>query len=503
MPGVTTDDINERAREYFRNSLAKALELAFELPHDPLCDVGAEIEMLSRDIAMMRSQLAKQSFSDSVRVDAQALVDGANGSNGAGGPKCDIETFQYACNAVLRAQMENARIHAAQLAGEYDATAPRDPLFHGIVATLPPLPGEDVKPTSQSHTLSSIAVQFYEQKVKHNWVAKTAADMKRVLTLVEAVVGGGKPMHSFDIDDVKVVRDTLAKLPPNYMKLGANKGLSPQQAAVANKSGASLSVKTQDKYFTMFRQLLGWAVDEGYLDKMPGGGVKVAGVGSTNPAEQRDPYSVDQLQMIFSSPLYTGHKSEECRHKPGKMIVRDGKFWVPLIALYSGMRMGEIVQLLVADVKQDGDIWYFDVNKAEGKSLKTVSSKRRVPVHRTLVELGLLDKVKSGKAKDRIFSDIQPGKDGYYSHNPSKWWGRYSRQVGFKSKKTAFHSFRHNFKDALQAAEAPEYIAKALMGHAEKSVHGQYGSGPPLSALHLAVDKIDYGVVIVAKGPPQ
>jgi hypothetical protein len=98
----------------------------------------------------------------------------------------------------------------------------------------------------------------------------------------------------------------------------------------------------------MFRQLLIWAVAEGYTEKMPGSGVKVAGVGKTNPAERRNPYSMDQLKAIFNSPLFTGHRSEKCRHEPGKMLIRDGKFWLPLIALYSGLRMGEIVQLMVA-----------------------------------------------------------------------------------------------------------------------------------------------------------
>jgi integrase len=241
----------------------------------------------------------------------------------------------------------------------------------------------------------------------------------------------------------------------------------------------------------MFRQLLIWSVNEGYIDRMPGAGVKVAGVGKTNPAERRNPYSVDQLKVIFGSPLFKGHRSERCRHEPGKMLIRDGKYWVPLIALYSGMRMGEIVQLLVSDIKQDGGVWYFDVNKGEEgeKKLKTSSSKRRVPVHPALVQAGLLDHLVGKKGNARIFSDIQRGKDGYYSHNFSKWWGRYSRHIGFQTKKTAFHSFRHNFKDALQSAEVPEYISRSLLGHADNSVHGQYGSGPSVTTLKQAIDK--------------
>jgi hypothetical protein len=70
--------------------------------------------------------------------------------------------------------------------------------------------------------------------------------------------------------------------------------------------------------------------------------------------------------------------------------------------------------------------------------------------------------------------------------------GRYSKQIGFKSSRTAFHSFRHNFADALRAADLPEYINKALVGHSDRSVHGQYGGGAVLSQLKTAIDKVSY-----------
>jgi integrase len=168
---------------------------------------------------------------------------------------------------------------------------------------------------------------------------------------------------------------------------------------------------------------------------------------------------------------------------------------VPLIALFSGMRSGEIIQLLSADVKEGSGVWYFDINKSQEKSLKTASSKRKVPIHRALIDLGFIDFVKSRPQSGRIFPEIKKGKDGDPSHYFSKWWGRYAGHVGFKSPKTTFHSFRHNFLDALRAAELPEYINKALMGHSDKGVHSQYGGGAMLSQLKTAIDKASYAGV--------
>jgi hypothetical protein len=100
--------------------------------------------------------------------------------------------------------------------------------------------------------------------------------------------------------------------------------------------------------------------------------------------------------------------------------------------------------------------------------------------------------VQTGAQSGRIFPEIKKGLDGYCSHNFSKWWGRFAKHVGFNLPRTAFHSFRHNFVDALRAAETPEYINKALAGHSDSKVHSQYGGGAPLSQLKAAIDKVDY-----------
>lgn len=489
MKNTTTERIKDQIRVYFQQCLNTSLEHSYLLPTDPGWDLGSEIAYLQAHVEQLRAQLKSQSFEQSVRLEAREVL------AAAGQSVTDTDALQHACNAVVRAKMEDARILAARLSGDVAALKPTDPFFADMEANdLPPLPGEAAPPSKHGQTLAAIATQFYNFKVKHDWTSKTAADVKRVLALASAVIGPERQMRSLNIDDVKAVRDAIAQVPPNYMKSAAGKGMSVQHAIAANTGGTTLSLKTQDKYFTMFRQLLIWAVNEGYLEKMPGAGVKVAGVGKTNPADRRNPYTIDQLRAIFKSPQYTGHKSDRARNQPGSIIIRDGKFWVPLIALYSGMRMGEIVQLLASDVKDDAGIWYFDINKDEGndKKIKTATSKRRVPIHHVLLDAGLLSLVAVKKGKGRIFADIECGTDGYFSHNLSKWWGRYSRKVGFFSPKTAFHSFRHNFKDALQAADVHEYLTRALIGHADKSVHAQYGSGPSLKALNAAVDKVEY-----------
>jgi hypothetical protein len=142
MSAVSNDDIVNRAKDYFKAQLSKSLELAFDLPRDPLIDIDFEIAGTEQLATKMREALKQQHFSPSVQSDARALL---NPTNPDAGTK-PSDAFQFACNAVLRAKIENARILAANLRGEYHETAPRDPWFAGITAVdLPQLPGDEVK----------------------------------------------------------------------------------------------------------------------------------------------------------------------------------------------------------------------------------------------------------------------------------------------------------------------------------------------------------------------
>jgi integrase len=491
MSVVPTAEIRDRARAYFQAELSKSLEVAFLYPTDPAFDKNTEVSWLVLRTAALRASLASQSFPADIKAEAAELLNPSNPNYAA--PASDH--LRYACNLILRAKIENGRILKAQLEGDYQATAALDPWFAGINATeLPPLPGEMAKASEAGPSFGAIADKFVASKTKHDWASKTAADVKRVIKLACSLIGTEKPIGSVNTEDVKRFRDALAALPPNYMKLALNKGVGPQVAIDNNTSGSCLSLKTQDKYFTMFRQIFVWAAAEEHIDKVPGANIKVAGLKTIIGGEQREPYSDGQLAKLVHSPLYNGHQSEKCRYKPGKLLERDGYFWVPLIALHSGLRMGEILQLLRSDLKEDNGIWFFDVNKAEDKKLKTQSSKRRVPLHRTLIELGFLSQMTSVLPTDRLFSEIKKGSDGYYSHNFSKWWGRFARQIGINSSKTAFHSLRHNFIQALREAEQLEYVNKALAGHADKSVHAQYGSAVSLPILKAAVDSLNFKI---------
>lgn len=484
-------EVHAIARDYFQTCLNQALEWSLDLPRDG-SDVEYEVELLDADLSATRAALKHKKFSPAMVAKADELL----AAHLSSGRKADGDTRLMMREAVTRAYVEQLRYLAASLSGDFEGTAINDPIFAGMKPTGVIHPESHLN-GEVSPTLAEACQEFVAVHIKADaWVAKTRNDYQRVLDLVQALIGPAKKLNLLSAQDVKTVRDGLANLPKNGMKYPRNEGRSLADLIGDKGAGEPISGKTQDKYFTMFRGFLGWAVNEELLPKMPGATVKFVRSKDKGDEGNRRPYSRDQLVTIFASPLFTGCKSDARRSEAGSLTLRDGKFWMPLVALYSGMRMGEIAQLLVADVRAENDVIYFDVNKDEDKQLKTGASRRRVPVHAALLEIGFGEYVASLRAKGtkRLFPDLEPGADGYYSHNFSKWWGRYGRAIGFHTPKTVFHSLRHNFKDGLYAADVSETAARQLMGHKDNSPHGGYGTGLPLQNLKDAIDRIDYKI---------
>ena len=130
--------------------------------------------------------------------------------------------------------------------------------------------------------------------------------------------------------------------------------------------------------------------------------------------------------------------------------------WLPLIGLYTGARINEICQLNpLTDIIQDKEtgVHYFhftdDGETISGvdKSIKTKSSKRIVPIHSKLLELGFLDYVGKIKQSNQkiLFIEWEP-RNSKASANASKWFIRYLAKIGLSDETkggrlSGFHSF--------------------------------------------------------------
>lgn len=292
-------------------------------------------------------------------------------------------------------------------------------------------------------------------------------------------------------------RNVLNRLPPNRHKKYPRKSLKQVLKMVEGKALKPLSFESQSQHIGTLRNVLTQAVADGVIPSNPAQTLKPIAKKQTHK-KKREPFTIEELKRLFSAPLYTGCIDDKRNYKkPGPNRPRHGRYWVPLIALYTGMRLNEICQLRVADVRvsEGGNDFFAVTDEAEGMSLKNTSSQRAVPIHPDLIRMGLLrhrDEVAKTR-KTGLFPELKPGSTGYRSDIFSKWFGRFLESLDMKKEQNGIHAFRHTFRDALRRAEAPKEITDRLGGWAgDGSVQESYGAGYDVDHLARYLNKITY-----------
>lgn len=130
-----------------------------------------------------------------------------------------------------------------------------------------------------------------------------------------------------------------------------------------------------------------------------------------------------------------------------------------------------------------------DTNDDDGRKLNNLSSKRLIPIHSRLIELGFLEFVSKPKRK-LAFRELKKRRDGY-SEDVSKWFWRYRISVGMTHDKKTFHSFRHTVSYILKNAKIEPKIIIAVLGHTDRYIStGRYGGDYDPSVLSEAIETI-------------
>jgi integrase len=276
---------------------------------------------------------------------------------------------------------------------------------------------------------------------------KTEMHYETLKAIATDVWGNGRRLPSIDREACRDLLEVLRWLPSNPTKRFPK--LTTLEAAEMAKEKmltSTLSAASVNGYMTKLRTLLNFAVNEGWIGRNPARGLRVV-----DPVRRRDkrlPFSTEQLRLIFNAPLYTGCTDDRNGYAvPGTARPRRGRFWVPLIALFAGLRLNEACQLDVADIESVDGVDCFSVSAGvvaadNDKRLKTASSERLIPIHPTLREMGFLTFVEASRAAGdkKLFPELQASSTGYYSDPFSKWFRRFLEKSEATRPKTCFHS---------------------------------------------------------------
>ncbi len=255
-----------------------------------------------------------------------------------------------------------------------------------------------------------------------------------------------------------------------------------------------ISSKTYHYYINVVIDFLTWCEAQGYLENtklktiLQSSKKSVAKKGKFNKVD----FDLNDLKKIFLSKQYmTGN------------FKRATDYWLPLIALFTGARLGEICQLRVTDIRKEDGIYCIDINEDdEDKSIKTKeSSVRLIPIHQVLTDLGLIEYVERLKkdSKKNLF-DISYGIYRGQYHSVQKQMGTFIKKVGIVStdkKSKSFHSFRHTVRTRLTELDIPERTIDAIVGHASeaRSIGSKiYTHSNLLKQKVAAMKKLEYKV---------
>jgi integrase len=260
-----------------------------------------------------------------------------------------------------------------------------------------------------------------------------------------------------------------------------------------HKWDRTITPKTVRKYLNHLGLAFKLAVSEGYLEKNPRDGLIIADATETSVETERLDFRASHLRKIFGAPLFNTCHNDKAVWKPGGVKVRDHRYWIPILGLFTGARLSEITQLTAENVRQDHGIWYLEItnNDENGKKkVKTKQSKREVPLHQTIIDLGFIDFVKKRK-KGLLFDHYGDAKR--MSHEFSKWFGRFMDKLGLTDPGLTFHSYRHTWKTAARFANIPDGAADAMTGHAAQNVGDTYGRNKRrIEYLKEQVDRIHF-----------
>ena len=165
-----------------------------------------------------------------------------------------------------------------------------------------------------------------------------------------------------------------------------------------------------------------------------------------------------------------------------------------MIGAYTGARLEEIAQLKASDIKQTDGVWFFEFC-ADGNG-KTEAATRVVPLHRALVDAGLLAYRDALPKNSMLFPGLKgrtskPGRLGVKLGDAFNWQ---RKKLGITRPGLNFHSFRHTVGDRLRKAGIQESDIAAVLGHEDERITSRvYGhDGLGLHRLAEIVNRISY-----------
>lgn len=412
--------------------------------------------------------------------------------------------FDHLTELLRQAMLELERLHLARLETGDDKVL-RAQLFSiagpgGSDRSAPP-EQPSVTPATLKRALAEFANAASADRSSSD--QEQASKVEAWHEVIRTHFGDDFDVRTMKTRDVEGYLGLVARLPANRRKKYPTLSVVEAVEAAEQDGQNPISDRVRADYERELRRFVRWCRRNELLASDPFELLEPTRSRS-EARKRRTPYEVEELRALFKAPLYTGCKDDERGfNRPGSSHPRRGRFWLPLLGLFSGARAGELCQLRVQDVKKtkEGTPYLAVRNDEEWMSVKTRNAIRDVPLHPELVKIGFLEFVEQCRrsGEPRLFPEmIIEGQKP--SQRFSKLYATFLRSVGLKREGLDFHSFRHTARQALRRADlfreaghrADERIDDVFGWSDGKGMASRYGADFPVDELAKLVKLIEY-----------
>lgn len=225
-----------------------------------------------------------------------------------------------------------------------------------------------------------------------------------VLMMLLDVVGD-KPVSEIKQADINAFFVLLEKLPPRWNDECRKRNLTLRQLAELNHPITLGPKSFDDTYKASVRAFLKGAKkdwkDQGFPIGLSTEGIEYRGDREEGEEKQRA-FKAAELKRLFEGTEMQGFAADPAQAHC---------YWLPHIGLFTGARVNEICQINPqTDILEEPEtgIWYFwitdetDGDERIDKRVKNPESRRKIPIHSKLLELGIrsyIERVKKAGAK--------------------------------------------------------------------------------------------------------
>ena len=218
------------------------------------------------------------------------------------------------------------------------------------------------KPAKKLPTVSEFLPNYLGEKSK-KWSSGYEANIISAIELFIKILGD-KNLSDYERKDIVNYMDKLELVHSSYGKSGSDANLTIDEILKIGKNKEKRALKTLLKHFRAVKGVFKNAKIQHQ------GGIDLEHLfdeqefsSDVKQSSQRIPWEIEDLNKLFQTPIWTGTSKakKSLRYNAGDKIIKDSYWWLPVIGLFTGMRLEEICQLQACDLKSEGEIDYLDV----------------------------------------------------------------------------------------------------------------------------------------------